>query len=141
MLTIFIINIFMISLCIIVHYEVLLHISKSLPTINILSRFKVLLGFLGVLFAHIIEVWIYASGFYFCVEIGGLGKLNGNIQHNIVDYSYYSFVTYTSLGLGDILPTEELRFLTGIESLIGLLLIAWSASFMYYQMKRYWKEK
>jgi hypothetical protein len=31
-----------------------------------------------------------------------------------------------------------LRYLTGIESLAGLLLITWSASFLYIEMVRYW---
>jgi len=32
-----------------------------------------------------------------------------------------------------------LRYLTGIESLAGLLLITWSASFLYIEMVRYWE--
>ncbi len=31
-----------------------------------------------------------------------------------------------------------LRYLTGVESLAGLLLITWSASFLYIEMVRYW---
>ena len=31
-----------------------------------------------------------------------------------------------------------LRYLTGIESVAGLLLITWSASFPYIEMARYW---
>ena len=56
------------------------------------------------------------------------------------DCVYYSFITYTSLGFGDIIPTDYLRFITGIEGLTGLLLIAWTASFVYVQMQRFWDD-
>ncbi|MCA9451483.1 MAG: two pore domain potassium channel family protein, partial [Nitrospira sp.] len=48
---------------------------------------------------------------------------------------YYSFVTHTTLGFGDLIPTGPLRFLTGIESLTGLVLITWTASCIYLQME------
>ncbi|URF49315.1 ion channel (plasmid) [Dinoroseobacter shibae] len=31
-----------------------------------------------------------------------------------LDYLYFSAVIYTSLGIGDIVPKEHLRFLTGV---------------------------
>ena len=51
---------------------------------------------------------------------------------------YYSIVTYTSLGLGDVYPVGHIRFITGIEVLNGLMLITWSASFTFIAMKRLW---
>ena len=53
---------------------------------------------------------------------------------------YYSFVTYTTLGFGDIIPVGDIRFLTGLESLTGLVLITWTASFMFFEMQKYWTE-
>ena len=47
-------------------------------------------------------------------------------------------VTSTTLGYGDIEPFGILRFLTGIEALAGLVLITWSASFLFVEMQRYW---
>jgi hypothetical protein len=35
-------------------------------------------------------------------------------------------------------PHGELRYLTGLEALTGLLLIPWPASFLYLEMTRYW---
>jgi len=45
---------------------------------------------------------------------------------------------YFSYTLGDIEPLGNIRFLAGIESLTGLVLITWTASFLYYEMQRYW---
>ena len=36
-----------------------------------------------------------------------------------MDCVYYSFITYTTLGFGDVIPTGTLRFLTSLESLTG----------------------
>ena len=54
------------------------------------------------------------------------------------DVLYFSLITYTSLGYGDIAPLGPARLLAGIESLIGLGLIAWSASFTYLEMQHHW---
>jgi len=55
------------------------------------------------------------------------------------DYIAFSAETYTSLGLGDIRPVGVLRLLAGTETLTGLILIAWSASFTYLAMSRFWR--
>jgi hypothetical protein len=54
------------------------------------------------------------------------------------DYVYYSAVVYSTLGMGEIVPVGPVRILTGMESVSGLLLIAWSASFTFIEMQRYW---
>jgi hypothetical protein len=57
-----------------------------------------------------------------------------------MDCVYFSFTVFSTVGFGDIEPTGNLRFLTGIESLTGLVLITWSASFLYFEMQRHWKQ-
>jgi len=70
----------------------------------------------------------------------GLGGFDGQIAllKDFSEYVYFSTVSYTSLGLGDIYPTGGLRLVTGAEALLGLLLIAWSASFAYLSMVDLW---
>ena len=51
-----------------------------------------------------------------------------------------NLVSYTSLGLGDVWPTGVLRLITGLEALNGLILIAWSASFTYLSMEKFWED-
>ena len=60
------------------------------------------------------------------------------LDPSLVDYAYYSTVAYTTLGLGDLVPTGGLRILTGIESLNGFILITWTASFTYLAMEKFW---
>jgi hypothetical protein len=56
----------------------------------------------------------------------------------LLDCAYFSFTVYTSLAFGDIVPLGDLRFLYGLKSLIGLVMIAWSASFMHLEMQKNW---
>lgn len=85
--------------------------------------------------AHIIEILIFAAGYYGLILAKEYGTFVGALAPGFEDCVYYSFVTYTTLGFGDLIPTGPLRFLTGIESLTGLVLITWTASCIYLQME------
>ena len=53
----------------------------------------------------------------------------GNLLGNFSDFFYYSINCYTTLGTGDIFANGPMRIATGLEALIGLVLIAWTATF------------
>jgi hypothetical protein len=57
-----------------------------------------------------------------------------------IDYFYLSITTFTTLGIGDVHPRGALRTIAGVESLNGLVLIGWSASFTYLSMEQFWEE-
>lgn len=140
MLTSYIINAAIIIACVILHYEVLSGLSRWLPKFITHHRLLVLIGVIGAMTAHVAEVWIFAGGFYLMLHIEGLGDLQGNLYGNFFDCVYFSFTNYTTLGYGDIEPHGDIRFLAGLEALTGLVLITWSASFMFIEMQRYWKK-
>jgi len=123
-----------------VHYHALVRYSRWLQKPGINVRRWVAVSILGLLLAHVIEVGIFALGYEVLEKLGGYGTLLGETRELTRDYWYYSFVAYTSLGFGDITPTGWLRMMTGIETLMGLILIAWSASFLFMQMERHWDE-
>ena len=52
---------------------------------------------------------------------------------------YFSFVTFTTLGYGDITVHTDFRILSGIEAINGMLLIGWSTALMYATMQEIWK--
>jgi hypothetical protein len=58
-----------------------------------------------------------------------------------MDCVYLSFVTFTTVGYGDIVAQGDLRYLTGLEGLTGLILITWSASFLLLEMQSYWSDR
>lgn len=142
MLLIVLINIAVVSLTVMVHYEMLYQLSVLMPKLTIRYRFRVAVGILGSLVAHIIEVWVFAVVYYLMIRSGEFGTLvGGGTTPDIMDTAYFSFVTYTTLGYGDLAPVGPIRYLAGLEALTGLVLITWTASFMFFEMQKYWKEK
>ncbi len=141
MLLVFILNSLIVATVVIVHYEILFHLSAHIPRMTIKHRLRIVLGVFGALTAHALEIWIFAFAYYFMVSTTGWGALQGNFDGSLMDCAYFSFTTFTTLGYGDITPHGNLRYLTGIESLTGLVLITWTASFLYYEMQRYWDTK
>lgn len=134
------ITIVAVMLSVLVHYEAFLRLSVLMKHMHIFPRFRIVFGALGALVAHVVEIWIFAIAYLVLLRIEGSGELQGNLTHSLTDLTYFSFVTYSSLGFGDVVPAGNIRFLTGMEALTGLVLIAWTASFMYVQMMKLWKE-
>jgi voltage-gated potassium channel len=53
---------------------------------------------------------------------------------------YFSFVTFTTLGYGDITLPSIWRILSGYEALNGVLLIGWSTAMLFAVVQRTWKD-
>lgn len=141
MLLIFIINSVLVGLAALIHFEALNFMSIIVPRLHIERRLRVLFALFGALVAHVAEIWMFAFAYYFLIKSGYFGKLIGQFDNSLMDCSYFSFTTYTSLGFGDINPLGDLRFLAGMEALTGLVLIAWTASFMFLEMQKLWKDQ
>ncbi len=120
------------------HFEVLGFLNTRLPRWRIPDRFKVLVVILGAFVAHAIEMLLYGITLHGLVTWLGAGQLNGSAANSWLSCLYFSAETYTSLGFGDLTPVGPVRLLAGTEALNGLLLIAWSASFTYLAMERFW---
>lgn len=123
---------------VLIHYEFLYRITRLMHRLDILHRYRIVLGVCGAIIAHSVEVWVFATAYYFMHHTEGWGSLVGNFDGSLLDCVYFSFTTFSTLGFGDIEPFGDLRFLTGVESLTGLVLITWSASFFFVEMQRNW---
>jgi len=141
MLVAFLINSTLISIAVVIHYEMLRLLSVIIPKLRVKHRLRVIFGMFGSLLAHSIEIWLFGLAYYFMVGSGRFGSLQGNFEGTLEDCIYFSFSTYTSLGFGDIEPLGNIRFLAGMEALTGLALITWSASFMFLEMTKFWDEE
>ena len=107
------------------------------------SLIIILICVFTIFLAHVVEIWLFGLGYYFSSQLDGIGNLFGKTANHgiILDYVYLSFVTYTTLGYGDLVASGYLRYLTGVEALVGLILITWSASFLFMEMGKYWRVK
>lgn len=129
---------FLVFATVLIHYETLRGLSNWLPRLRIAPRQRILVVICAVFLAHTAEVWLHALAFYFSAGSMGIGTFGGQFTHGFHDCLYFSTVTYTSLGLGDIYPLGGLRLVSGVEALTGLLMIGWSASFTYLTMEKFW---
>ena len=141
MLGISLVNAALVALCVMIHYEFLYQMTRWMPRLHIRHRSRIVVGVIGALLAHTIEIWIFAAAYYWLHHAQGWGHLTGNYDGSYMSSVYYSFTTYTTLGFGDIVPMGYIRFATGIEALVGLVMITWSASFLYLEMTRNWDSR
>ena len=72
---------------------------------------------------HVTEVAIWAMAY---VSIPGDGKPNG-----LEESFYFSMVTFTSLGYGDVVISNQWRILSGIEAMAGMLVFGWSNAMLW----------
>lgn len=72
--------------------------------------------------AHVINIWLWAS-LYLHLDAPPLNTLS--------DALYFSTVTYTTVGYGDIVLSQNFRMLSGIEAANGMLLFGWTTAFIF----------
>ncbi len=134
-------NIAVVLAAVVIHYEFLFRLSLLMRHVKMRHRPRVLVGVGGALVAHAVEVWLFAGVYYLMHHARGWGRLTGHFDGSLMDCVYFSFSTFTTLGFGDIQPEGDLRFLTGIEALTGLVLITWTASFLFVEMQKFWDSR
>lgn len=139
MLVAILLNGFLVAAVVVIHHEVLNFLFRYGPKVSKHRNLALLVGVFGALIAHVVEIWLFAFGYFFMVHSDRFQALQGNFDGSLTDCAYFSFSTYTSLGFGDIEPLGYLRFTAGLEALTGLVMITWTASFMFLKMQRYWR--
>jgi hypothetical protein len=73
----------------------------------------------GIIGIHTIEIWTYA------ILYVGIGAFAG-----FEESLYYSTVTYTAIGYGDVLMPRDWRLLGAIEGAAGIIMLGWSTAFL-----------
>jgi hypothetical protein len=85
--------------------------------------------------AHLFEIGIFAFGIRFLRFLHDGEVLEPN--ERFFEPWYQSAVAYTTLG-GDTPAHASVRLLISVEALTGLILITWTASFLFLVMQRSW---
>jgi hypothetical protein len=143
MLIVLVVSLACLIACVALHYRLFLMLGIQATRNHPHQRWRVMLGIVGAIFAHLVEIGIFGAGMAFLHQLPAtwnVGDLKGAQVGVTADYLYCSAMSYTTLGFEQVTPIGAIRLLVGIEALVGLVLVAWSASFTYLQMSRYWGE-
>jgi len=126
---------FLLVLTVSIHYGFIIRLQRVLTTSWLPSTMLISI-ICGLFIAHVVEVTVYASFYYFADQLFELSRVTGFSFDEWGDALYFSFVAYSSLGAGDLSDAGWVRIVYGLEAINGLVLIAWSASFSLLVMDR-----
>ena len=121
------------------HFKALRRGASYIGHLKVNARQAMMMIMAVIFLAHLLEIILFGIVYWLMTGMG-LGELAGKHASTAADFFYFSIATYTTLGIGDIMPEGAIRLVAGVESLAGLLLIAWSASFTYLAMERLWND-
>jgi hypothetical protein len=123
---------------VLLHYEILRGTSLLIPQLGMPPRTRIVVVIGAAFVAHLLQIGLYAVAFIVMQRGLQLGSLAGEVDDTLLDFFYFSTTNFTTLGIGDVHPTGPMRIVAGIQSLNGLVLIGWSASFTYLAMEKLW---
>lgn len=85
-----------------------------------------------LIFIHLVQAAIWALVFMLLPEVTEF--------ENFEKSMYFSLVTFTTLGYGEITIASSGRILAGLEAINGITLIGWSTAFMFAIFQELMKE-
>jgi len=100
------------------------HLAKHPPRSLVRSTLKLAAFVLWLFLATIAEVWTWAVLY---LALGAVVSLEQAV--------YFSTVTFTTLGFGDITLDEKWRLLSSFEAANGLLMFGWSTALVFVAVK------
>lgn len=98
------------------------HKTSGSPAYQQVRKVKLLVfAILGIFALITVHIWLWAVMYK---------MLNINELKTLEDSVYFSTVSFTTLGFGDIVLKDQWRILSGIEAANGIVLLGWSTAFL-----------
>ena len=79
---------------------------------------------------HIVQIWIWALLYLY---------LDSVHLHTVADALYFSTVTFSTVGFGDIVLSPDIRMLSAIEAANGFLIFGWTTAFIFELISKLYK--
>ena len=102
------------------HSHRVAHMSEVMRQISLL-----IFAVLGIVALHTAEIWSYALVY---LTLGAITEFEPAL--------YFSTVSFTTLGYGDIVLGPDWRIMSAIEGANGLILFGWSTAFLISMMSK-----
>ncbi len=83
--------------------------------------------------AIVVEAWIWALLYLFHPLITSLQDMNTAL--------YFSMVTFSTLGYGDVVLTGRWRMLASIQAANGVIIFGWTTALLYYFIQRVYQRE
>jgi hypothetical protein len=110
------------------HYQPWLKIQQGLPALGLLLATAVFLLSLNTL-----EAIAWATVYWLSPSVAEIDSFERAL--------YFSFITFTTLGYGDITIIGDWQLLCGLEAMNGIFLFGWSAALLYAVVQRTWGDR
>lgn len=128
-----IITFIIVTATVVVTYTALRYVWRRLPDIGH-PRTRTITAVMSVFAVHFINVGLYATAFYGLTRIVAKESLL-----SFADYYYFASTTYAAMGTGNTVSIiSELRLLTAVEAINGIVLIIASVGFIHAVTKKFW---
>lgn len=139
MLKLSLIGAFLVAITVVIHaVGTTLWVSVVIRRVTTSGGWRMMLGMtmlirtvLVLVALHILEIVLWAFAYMTLVPDDELATFE--------QAAYFSFVTFTTLGYGDITLSESWRLLSGIEALNGILLVGWTTAMIFTVVQRIWQ--
>lgn len=141
LITILLISALLVIACVIFHGFSLQWLAQLLFRRKDFSFYRISILIASAIIAHLVEIVLFQIAYVWLVPNDRHGTIVGPDNLDWTDLFYFSAATYTATGYGDLTPTGNLRLFSTVEALTGLIMIAWTASFAFLVMQRYWQER
>lgn len=141
MLTIIALSFFLVACVTLMHFEGLTFVARYAHHHPEVKRWHLVLTILLIMALHLAEIGVFSIGTFIAHHVLHLGSFAGDREFTLIDYFHFSAETFVTVGYGDLYPVGPLRILTSLESLTGVLLIAWSGAFSFFTVQKLWEAR
>jgi hypothetical protein len=105
--------------CLAILVRVLRFRERLFRTLRIMPLTLLVAATVGIVVIHALEIWLYALLY---LRLHALGELEQAL--------YFSIVTYSTVGYGDIVLPHQWRVLGATEAPVGVIMLGWSTAFL-----------
>lgn len=105
--------------CLAILVRVLRFRERLFRTLRIMPLTLLVAATVGIVVIHALEIWLYALLY---LRLHALGQLEQAL--------YFSIVTYSTVGYGDIVLPHQWRILGATEAPVGVIMLGWSTAFL-----------
>ncbi|GAM99823.1 hypothetical protein U91I_03478 [alpha proteobacterium U9-1i] len=122
--------------CTIFHYEAISRLDRFARARSWANHATLVCVLSLLMLIHVLEIVLYAGAYGFA-DVIGIGGLRGPSELTPAEYFIFAAETYSSLGSTDVTPEGEIRLMSSLSSLFGILSLTWSASFLFSLVERW----